>query len=235
MFGYVFVSAAGEKPAVRGARFYVVEVQPGGGFAARRSARRAARQLARSGVREAVFPAEYPFCDLFVKRGVQQVSPVPLYRATAGEILRACLTQERLNPADTGVAFAAARVTAELARAVWEAAASVRRLTLAVDGGGEELALALRRELGAAVRLVPRDAETDAAVTLCFDEGPLPARGTVLPLYSPTLRVQYGLPEGIAAPGCAENELLAALLRCGAVRPEELGVRSVTAAGDISP
>ena len=235
MIGYISDSAAGGKPAVRGARFCIVEAEPGGGFAARRSARRSARLLARRGVREAVFPAEYPFCELFARRGVQPVSPVPLYRATAGEILRACLVQERLDPADAPVAFAAARVTAELARAVWESAGSVRHLTLAVNEGGEALALALRRELGAAVRLAPHGAETDAAVTLCFDEGPRPARGTVLPLYSPALRVQYALPENIAAPGCAENELLAALLRCGALRPEELSVRSVTAGGDISP
>jgi hypothetical protein len=56
-----------------------------------------------------------------------------------------------------------------------------------------------------------------------------------LPLYRPALRVQYAVPEGIAAPGCAENELLAALLRCGALQPEELAVRSIEAAPDISP
>lgn len=235
MFGYVSVRPAEEKLSLRGARFCMAEVEAGSGLAARLSARRAARQLAGRGVKEAVFPADYPLCAVLAKRGVQPVSPVTLYRATAGAILRFCLAQQKQEPADSSVAFAAARVTAELTRAVWESADSVRHLTLAVDEGGEELAFALRRELGVAARVIPRSAIPDAAVTLCFDEGARPARGEFLPLYSPALRVQYAVPEEIAAPGCAENELLAALLRCGALQPEELAVRSIEAALDISP
>ena len=225
MFGYVFVGAAQGEPALCGAPFCAVEVKAGGTLAARRSARQAARRLARRGIREAVFPEGYLFFPLFARCGVRPVPTAPLYRATAGAILRRALAQRGAKPPESTVALAAARVTAELAQTAWQIAPRVRYLALAVDGGGEALAYELRRELGVAARVYPRGAAPDATITLSFDGGAgLPRRG-VVPLDSPALGVEYVMPEEIRAPGCDENGLLAALVRLGTLQPETLTVR----------
>lgn len=216
MFGMVCARAAQEprERVVKGVRFRAAYVTEGDALRARLSCRGAARSLARAGVREAVFLAEGAERAAFAKRGVMPISAVPLYCATAAEIVRRYLTQGGMDPRGITLAFAAKRLTPELCGAIGSLASDVRYLVLRVPDGAA-LARRLQRERGVAVRLC-EDGPLRADLTAAFDGAD--SAGEVL-RFDETLRVAYDHPY--------PNELLAALRRAGALDADQLTVLSV--------
>lgn len=215
MLGYVDYRAGGSPAAltrvVGGLRFRAVYVRRGDTLAARLSARVAARALRRAGVRCAVFPPDYPHRALFARYGVSPPPLTPLYHAFAAGIVRRYAARCALDLRRATVAFAAPHVTPELRRAVWELSAEARYIVLRVPGGGGELARALRRERGVAVRVAAPGEALSAGLTVCFEPCEALGTGAVLPLYAPES------PD--VAPG-AELELCAALFLAGALDTE---------------
>lgn len=200
---------------IGGGRFRVVRTARGEGIAPRLSAYLAARALCREGVRCAVFPPDYPYREAFARRGVLPPPLTPLYHATAAAIVRRWMKQSGA-PHGT-LAFAARSVSPELRRAVWELSASARHIALVPMRGAETLACALRRERGVAARILAPDEAADGCLTVCFE--PCGTFASPLPLYAPALRVEYDAE--------APAELLAALLRAGALDASALSVRAV--------
>jgi len=219
MFGMVCAHAAQEprERVVEGVRFRAAYVTEGDALRARMSCRGAARSLARAGVREAVFLAEGAERAAFAKRGVMPISAVPLYCATAAEIVRRYLAQEGMDPRGITLAFAAKRLTPELCGAIGSLASNVRYLVLRVPDGAS-LARRLQRERGVAVRLCGEE-RAHADLTVALDEAE--AEGAVLRL-DDSLCVTYDSPY--------PNELLAALWRAGALDADQLKVLSVSTA-----
>ena len=209
-----------------GVRFAAVSVRREG-LLARRDARRAARMLARRGVRQALFPEGYPLAEAFAARGVEPVSPVPLYRASGAAILRCALAQEGICAGRATVCVSARRAEGVVEQAAISMAESVRYLDLQIAVGAEALARRLRREQGVSPRLYGPHETPRSDVTVCFDAPETDGDGLVLRLYDPALPVVFSCPEELRAAARDYPLLSAALYLSGALRPETLTVRAV--------
>ena len=170
MFALICDHAAEEprERVVEGVRFYAVYVTGGETLRARLSRRAAVRALARQCVREAVFLTKQADRGSFAKRGVVPISAVPLYCATAAEIVRRYLAQEGMDPRGITLAFAAKRMTPELYHTIESLSADVRYLVLCAPDGAA-LTSRLQRERGVAVRLCGEE-RAHADLTVAFDE-----------------------------------------------------------------
>lgn len=194
----------------------------------RRRAAAGARKLEKLGIQRAVFPVGFPYEAAFAKRGVLPVAVTPLYRAMAGEWLRAELAARGLTATAT-VAVCGDRLTGELVRTVTELCLRYRYVLLDIPSGGEELARQLRREYGVSLLLRP------AAEQLAAAEGAVlfaPGKGlecpVVLPLYDgapPPENMRLLLPpqlEGKLPDGMRRDQLLAAMVGAGMLRPAQI-------------
>lgn len=216
MIGLVAYRGEGAPPLViGGVRFCGAFVRRGVSLRAKLSALAAARALARAGVRRAVFPRDYPFLELFLRRGVVPVCTAPLYRATAADIVRVYLAQRGTTPRETPLTLAAERVTPELRHAAELLASETRRLTVAA-AGGETLARELLRRHGVVLLLADPAAPPGEGLCVVFDA--LPARSEALRL-DETLRVAYA--------GAPPAPLLAAVWSAGAVNADALRAEKV--------
>ena len=120
-------------------------------FLERLSASRAARAMSRQGVRQAVFPTDYPHEDLFIRRGILPVDPLPLYRRMAPLIVKRRMGQLGLSPGTTTVALVAETMTGELEKIVTELALQVRYVMLSLQIPAEEFCALLKREYGVSI------------------------------------------------------------------------------------
>ena len=114
-------------------------------------------------------------------------------------------------------------VTADVYRAAAVLAGRVRYLTLAVGGGEEALARALRQRFGLCTGSVERP-----AVTVSF--GGAPEDGGTICLGQDCRRwqrVTYGLAEDMPGPWPVSEQLLAVLFQAGEIKKEQIQVKTI--------
>lgn len=178
MLGYVSFRAGAASAApvreVGGIPVRAVSVLPGDTLRARFSARTAACALLHSGVRRAVFEEKAIQRAAFVRRGIEELTAAPLFRATAAALTRRCMAQRALDPRRSVVALAAEASWPELWHAAEALCADVRYLVLAAPDGAM-LAARLRRSRGVAVHLAAPDSTLRADLTVAFDDVRVPA------------------------------------------------------------
>ena len=87
-----------------GLRLLGVTLPRGRKFLGKRCALRAARAMGRLGIRQAVFPEDFPWTELFARRGVLPVDPLPLYRRLAPRIVKQRMADLGLSPGAVTVA-----------------------------------------------------------------------------------------------------------------------------------
>ena len=216
--------------AAGGCRVCRVGVRRGPEWLVRRRCAAAARELRRAGVTRAVFPEDFGRTGEFLRRGVEEVSPLPLYRELAAPWVRSLLAQHGA-PSALPVAVCGDRPGPELTRTVTELALHSRYVLLDVPWGGEKLARQLRREYGAPVLLRP-EAERleEAAVLVLFaPRDALRPRGMTLPLYEggeppePLLRLPPAVEESLPE-GCCRPQMAWVLRETGILRPGQIEI-----------
>ena len=220
---------AGETTVLR-MRFYGTPILRGPKTAKlvlRRRAAAAAERLQKLGITRAVFPVDFPHLELFEKRGVLPVETGPLYRALAAEWLRCALEEKGMAQAGAMAAVCGDRLSGELVRTVTELCLRYRYVLLDVPGGAEELARQLRREFGVSLLLNPGEERLAAAdAALLFAPRAERKNPVVLPLYDGAVRlpVELTVPvlEDQLPAGCQKDQLLAALLGAGLLRPAQI-------------
>lgn len=232
MFAYVeWTETRQRKPEIQevaGAHFLTVSIRKGprtpAGILQRRCTA-AARRLARLGITQAVFPREFPFLEAFAQQGVRPVDALPLCRRLAARLARGELHRREIPESRAMAAVCGDRLTPELIAAVRELCICCRYVMLDAPDGNGDFSRQMRREEGVAllggtapgtpeIRLLfsvrpPREGSLDLPL---YPDAPLP---TLMPHLSPEREKE--LPED-----CERWQLLAALWRCGALRPGEL-------------
>lgn len=123
------------------------------GYFARRRILRGGRRLVRLGVRRVLLPEEFPCRTQLEQVGLVPVEPTGLYAALAGPLALTVLMGRGEKPGRAGVTLCATRADDAFVRAARFLCPQVKRLTLCVQRGGENLATQLYREFGAAVEL----------------------------------------------------------------------------------
>ncbi len=196
------------------------------GWRQRLFAGRAAQLMARRGVRECIFPEGFPEERQFHRKGIAPVDRLPLLREKAGQWV---LAERQARGLCGSVGVAAEGMTADTERAVELLLKKTGRLDLLLTAQTETLQRRLRRETGAALRLVSKEQLSRCETLLDF--GGSGAAGTAL-----TLRMEEGkelpcfvLPERLRKelPSWAAEDALCALLRrYGRVTAGEIGVKS---------
>lgn len=220
----------GERCAVREIRLAGLTVPvwtlpPGETLRGALAARRAERHLLRRGVRECLLPEDFPYAERWARRGLAALDRRPLLRELAG---RWTLAERQALGLTGDIAIAAPQVTAETARAAEVLLKRCDRVTLPRVPGAEALRDRLRRESGIALRLVDGGRLGEAETLLCF--GPTARRGRRLTIFpdgpgpGPRLVLPPAL-RGSSGEGTEEERCLL-LWRGGALRAEEIGVKS---------
>lgn len=225
---------AGETAILR-MRFYRVSILRREGtpeLLVRRRAAQAASRLQKLGVTRAVFPEDFPYGTIFARRGILPTETLSLYRSLASDWIWAEMKARSLAPT-AAVAVSGERLGGELTRTVTELCLRVRYVLLDVPYGAEELARQLRREYGVSLLLSPTKQQLDSAdvLVLFSPRQELSHKNpVVVPLYPgaqmdhpPRLRLPPMLEENVPQ-GCRREELFAALLETGALRPSQIEV-----------
>ena len=227
MLGWICYEEEGKKAkehtALGGAAVLILRVPRGKGPRGALGARRAARLLVRKRVRLAALPPDYPYADLFLRRGVGTPDTAALYRACAAKIVHFVLRENGISPRSAGVALLACSASAALQRAAHELSGSVRYLTLRVPNG-EKLARELRWEYGIAVQLLQEGEMLRADLAVSFDDARA-AGCMLLPLADKRLTVS--LCARIEGKDCTDTALLAALVSADALKAEDIRVERV--------
>lgn len=198
----------------------------------RRRAASLAAKLHKLDVSRAVFPENFPYMAPFLRRGVLPVDPLEIYRALAADWIWAEM-RARGIPAGGTVAVSGERLSGQVARTVTELSLRNRYVLLDVPYGGEELARQLRREYGVSLLLSPAREQMESADVLALfapREELSRKNPVVLPLYEgaklehpPVLRLPPALEERVPH-GCCRNQLFAALMEAGVLRPGQIEV-----------
>ena len=225
MLGYVQWREGKETRAERitlyGAPFLAVRVERGSGLRQRFLMHRAAELLRREHVTCAVFPPDFPALTLFASYGVTELDIRALRGEKAEEIVRAALRRRGLRPGMATLALEGETLSRSAVNTALALARSVRYLSLRFPNA-DALAERLRREYGVAAQ---HAGAADAVVrwgTGTAEEDALPL---LLPLYDASLAVEYA--SDALPPEALREPMLAALLTAGALRAEELRVKSV--------
>ena len=137
-----------EEKNILGLRFLRLTLPKGRRVLGKHYAGRAARAMGKLGVRQAVFPTDFPWQDLFTRRGVLPVDTLLLYRRMAPQIVKKQMADLGLSPGSTTVAAVGDNLNGELGRILTELALQVRYLTVSMKYGAEEFCHSLRREYG---------------------------------------------------------------------------------------
>ena len=162
--GRIIRAAKGEVPfvfgrgALSGAEFLRLTLSLESGTRADRAERlykKAAARLRRMRISEIVFPRGFERAEVFAEKGIIQESPLELYRKTAAEMLFFLLRARGEDPVSGTAAVFTPRATREAAAAAAALCGGFRSLALCCRSGGERLAAAIQRELGASVLLNP--------------------------------------------------------------------------------
>lgn len=231
-----------EEKNILGLRFLRLTLPKGRKVLGKLYANRAARAMGRLGVRQAVFPTDFPWEELFTRRGVLPVDTMPLYRRMAPLIVRKQMADLRLSPGNTTVAAVGDNLTGELGKILTELALQVRYLNISMKYGAEEFCHSLRREYGVSVLQRPTRAQLEAAQALLLfapREELTCNNPIVLHLYDGerVLRrngVVFGLPpklEGEVEENCCREQVLSALLAAGILQNYQIPVLEVDKAG----
>ena len=192
-----------------------VRVPRGTGLRALFAAHRTALLLARQRVRLAAFPADYPYTDIFLRRGIAASDVAYLNRACAPQIALSALRQSGAAAENATVALVSEKACRELHSAAHSLARTVRYLTLRTPDA-ETLARALRREYGVAAKVLRQNDAVRADFALSFDAA---AEGCTA-LADERLEVSYRAVLG--GEECTDAPLLAALLSAGALRARDI-------------
>lgn len=241
MVGYVVLTEerlrwALERKTILGLPMLEIAVPGRQGAAGRFSARRAARAAARMGVRRTVWPDAFPYEEIFARRGLLPVDPLPLYRAMAPEIVLWQMARLGIAPAAATVAVAAGRMTHELEELITDLALRIRYVSLMIPQGGEALCQQLRREYGVAVIEAGSRAQlAKADALLLFDrlEGFQPENPIVFPLWSGAAAregcgVALELPAEMAEEvPCEKNQLMTLLFQGKILQKHQISILEV--------
>ena len=231
-----------EEKNLLGLRFLQLTLPKGRRLTGKYYANRAARAMGKLGIRQAVFPVDFPWWEVFTRRGVLPVDTLPLYRRMAPQIVKRQMADLGLSPGATTVAAVGDNLTGELAKILTEIALQVRYLSVSMRYGAEEFCHSLRREYGISVLQRPtRTQLEEAQVLLLFihredlgESNPITLR-----LYGPEEILQgngvtFGLPpklEGVLEKNCCREQVLAALLASGILQNDQIPVLEVDKAG----
>ena len=242
MIGYLVYTAQRryqppEDRVIGGMRFLQAAVWKNGGLRGRLAAARSARELSRRRIRQAVFPKDFPYGEIFAKRGILPIDTLPLYQTMAPQMLRYCLGRRELQPHQVTAAIVAERLDGELEKLITEIALQVRYVVLSVPGS-DKLCAGLRREYGVSIlQTSDRHRMEEAQALLLFAPAPRLRleNPVVLRLYDGqrVLRgngLTLGLPGKWAAemePECEQEQLLAALYRAGIVQKYQIPIMEV--------
>ena len=210
-----------ERITLCGVPFLAVRVERGRGLRGRYALRRAAKRLQRAHVRQAVFPPDFPALPLFASYGVAEPDIRALRGEKAEEVVRAALWRRGLRPGTATLALEGGALSRSAADTVLALARSVRYLSLRFPDA-EALAARLRREYGVAVQ---HTGAADVVVRWGTGTAAEDALPMLLPLYDASLAVEYA--SDTLPPEALREPMLAALLAAGALRTEELHVKSV--------
>ena len=225
-----------------GLRFLQLTLPKGRKLLGQYYASRAARAMGRLGVRQAVFPTDFPWRELFARRGVAGVDLLPLYRRMAPQIVRKQMAELGLSPGATTVAAVGDNLTGELGKILTELALQVRYLAVSMRYGAEEFCHSLRREYGVSALQRPTRAQLEEAQVLLLFAPREDLRGDnpiALRLYGPEEILQgngvsFGLPpklEGELEKNCCREQVLSALLSAGILQNYQIPVLEVDKAG----
>ena len=231
-----------EEKNLLGLRLLCLTLPKGRRLLGKHFAGRGARALGKMGVRQAVFPEDFPWGELFARRGVAAVDTLPLYRRMAPQIVKRRMADLGISPGAATVAAVGDNLTAEVEKILTDLALQVRYLTVSMKYGAEEFCHRLRREYGVSVLQRPtRSQLEEAQVLLLFAprEDLSCANPVVLRLYGGETElasngVAFGLPvklEGMVEPNCRRDELLSALLSAGMLQNDQIPVLEVDKAG----
>lgn len=206
------------------------------------AARRYAAAMRKAGVTQAVFPREFPFAEIFWRRGILPVGTLELYRALAGRAVKEAMTALSLSPGEVTVAVLAERVTSQVEELVTELCMTARYVALQAPRGGEDLCRRLKGEYGVSVLYNPgrrQMEEADLLVELAPPPQEFHFRGQmILPLYDGERVIRRSgihleLPPQMAeaAAGCETAQLLAVLYRSGVLQKYQIPLKIVDIPG----
>ena len=218
MIGWIRYEGAG-MPRIERRRFgdtavLTVRVPRGMGLRAWFTARRAASLLARQRVRLAAFPADYPYTDVFLRRGMASSDVMRLNLACAPQIALSALQQSGVAAENANVALVSEKTCGEVHSAAHSLARAVRYLTLRTPDA-DTLARALRLEYGVAAKVLREDDAIRVDLALSFD-----AQEDCLALNDARLEASYSAV--LDGERCTDTPLLAALLSAGALRAQDI-------------
>ena len=227
-----------EEKNLLGLRFLRLTLPKGRRVLGKHYAGRAARAMGKLGVRQAVFPTDFPWQELFARRGVLPVDTLPFYRRMAPQIVKKQMADLGLSPGSTTVAAVGDNLNGELGRILTELALQVRYLTVSMKYGAEEFCYSLRREYGVSVLQRPTRAQLEEAQALLLfspREGLACTNPIVLHLYDGERVLQrngvtFGLPpklEGELEENCSREQVLSALLTAGILQNDQIPVLEV--------
>ena len=192
-----------------------VRVPRGTGLRALFAAYRSASLLTRQRVRLAAFPADYPYTDAFLRRGIASPDVTQLNLAGASQIALLALRQSGAAAENANVALVSEKVCGEVHSAARSLARAVRYLTLRTPDA-DALARVLRREYGVAAKVLHENDALRADLALSFDA----AEEGCIALTDEYLEVSYSAMLGEEI--CTDTPLLAALLSVGALRAQDI-------------
>lgn len=217
MYGYVkWGKRSGLTAENIGGVWFAVAAMPEGGFPAALRRRLIWRRLRRFGVVRCVLPEE-----LEAEAARWGLEPIAVQELRLALLPRLLDLQGDLRRATA--LLRADCVTADVYRAAAVLAGRVRYLTLAVGGGEEALARALRQRFGLCTGSVERP-----AVTVSF--GGAPEDGGTICLGQDCRRwqrVTYGLAEDMPGPWPVSEQLLAVLFQAGEIKKEQIQVKTI--------
>lgn len=190
-------------------------VPQGTGVRAFFAARRTASLLARQRVRTAAFPADYPYTDIFLRRGIALPDVTQLNVACAAQIALLALRQRGIAAGNATVALVSEKMCRALHDTAHSLARTVRYLTLRAPDA-ETFALALRREYGIAAKVLREDDAVHADLALSFDA----VKDGCLALSDERLEASYSAV--VDGERCTDASLLAALLSAGALQARDI-------------
>lgn len=200
------------------------------GYLSRRRADRAAKMMREQGVRRAVFPMDFPFHDIFARRGILPVDPLPLRIILCPGVVRKRLAAAGCDEREAVVAVSGDCVSSALERTVRVLVREFRHVLLSVPCG-ETLAANLWQQQGAVVQLAPsRDRlERADALVLFAPRGDLRGENRVLCALYPGVsgrgRIEISLDteeEKNVAANCSREQLAAALYSMGVLSAHRL-------------
>ena len=128
------------------------------------------------------------------------------------------------------VIFTGEHVDKNLTEAAVELSTGVRYLGLSIEHGGEGLAHLLRRNYGVAAQLFykPEQVEPGDFILSFSEKGSWQnSAGQCLPLWDPSLKFRFRLPEALEIGTVDEEQLIALLYAARALKKEQLEVVSI--------